>query len=74
MLLAVWLVKLKGFGVSVTASLNHFLCFLQYKNPLPIVTSKFHGKFHVKNRYHMNHEAMSAILVFQLKFTVEFTR
>ena len=38
------------------------------------MTSKLHVKFHAKNRYRTNREAMSAISVFQVKFKVEFTR
>ena len=38
------------------------------------LTSEFHVKFHAKNRYRTNREAMSAISVFQVKFKVEFTR
>ena len=30
-------------------------------------------KFHAKNQYRTNREAMSAISVFQVKFHVEFT-
>ena len=37
------------------------------------LTSEFHGKFYAKNRYRMNHEAMSTIAVFRVKFTLEFT-
>ena len=37
------------------------------------LTSEFHDKFHAKNRYRTNREAMSAISVFQVKFKVEFT-
>ena len=37
------------------------------------LTSEFHVKFHAKNRYRTNREAMSAISVFQVKFNVEFT-
>ena len=37
------------------------------------LTREFHVKFHAKNRYHTNREAMSAISVFQVKFNVEFT-
>ena len=36
-------------------------------------TSEFHGKFHAKNQYRMNHKAMIAISVFQVKFIVKFT-
>ena len=35
--------------------------------------SEFHGKIYVKNRYRMNHKAMSAISLFRVKFTLEFT-
>ena len=38
------------------------------------LTSEFHVKFHAKNHYRTNREAMSAISVFQVKFNVEFTR
>ena len=38
------------------------------------LTSEFHVKFHAKNRYRTNREAMSAISVFQVKFNVEFAR
>ena len=34
------------------------------------LTSEFHGKFHAKNRYRMNHKAMRAISAFQSKFTL----
>ena len=37
------------------------------------LTREFHVKFHAKNRYGTNREAMSAISVFQVKFNVEFT-
>ena len=37
------------------------------------LTREFHVKFHAKNRYRTNREAMSAISVFQVKFNVEFT-
>ena len=37
------------------------------------LTSEFHGKFYAKNRYRMDHKAMSTILVFRVKFTLEFT-
>ena len=38
------------------------------------LTSKFHVKFHAKTRLRMGWKTMSAILVFQLKFNLEFTR
>ena len=37
------------------------------------LTSEFHVKFHAKNRYRTNREAMSAITVFQVRFNMEFT-
>ena len=37
------------------------------------LTSEFHGKFYSKNRYRMNHEAMGTMLIFRVKFTLEFT-
>ena len=37
------------------------------------LTREFHVKFHAKNRYRTNLEAMSAISVFQVQFNVEFT-
>ena len=37
------------------------------------LTSEFHGKIYPKNRYRMNHEAMSATSVFPMKFTLQFT-
>ena len=38
------------------------------------LTSEFHIKPHVKIRYRANHEAFSAISVFQVEFNVQFTR
>ena len=35
------------------------------------LTSEFHCNFYAKNRYRMNHEAMSTISVFRVKFTLE---
>ena len=37
------------------------------------LTSELHGTFYAKNRHRMNHEAMSTISVFPVKFTLEFT-
>ena len=34
---------------------------------------KFHGKFYTKNRYRMNHEEMTTISLFRVKFILEFT-
>ena len=36
------------------------------------LTREFHVKFHAKNRYRTNREAMSAVSVFQVKFKVEY--
>ena len=44
-----------------------------YYRKIHCLTSEFHVKFHAKNRYRTNREAMSAISVFQVKFNVEFT-
>ena len=38
------------------------------------LTSEFHVKFHLKNRYHHHRFAIRAISVFRVKFNVEFTR
>ena len=71
------LVKIKGFRIvrilvfPVTTFFFFFFAFFCRK--IHCLTSEFHGKFHEKNRYPMNHEAMSAILVFQAKVTFEFT-
>ena len=46
---------------------------LQYYRKIHYLTREFHVKFHAKNRYCTNREAMSAISVFQVKFNVEFT-
>ena len=48
---------------SLLSSIDKFHC----------LTSEFHGTFYAKNRYRMNHEAMSTISVFRVKFTLEFT-
>ena len=45
-----------------------------YYRKIHSLTSEFHVKFHAKNRYRTNREAMSAISVFQVKFNVEFAR
>ena len=45
----------------------------KYYRKIYCLTSEFLVKFHVKNRYCTNREAMSAISVFQVKFNVEFT-
>ena len=46
---------------------------LAFYRKIHCLTSEFHVKFHAKNRYRTNREAMSAISVFQVKFNVEFT-
>ena len=45
----------------------------QFYRKIHCLTSEFHVKFHAKNRYRTNREAMSAISGFQVKFDVEFT-
>ena len=52
---------------------NMISLFFQYYRKIHCLTSEFHVKFHAKNRYRTNREAMSAISVFQVKFNVEFT-
>ena len=47
-------------------------CWLYYRK-IHDLTREFHVKFHAKNRYRTNREAISAISVFQVKFNVEFT-
>ena len=47
---------------------------IEYYRKIHCLTSEFHVKFHARNRYRTNREAMSAISVFQVKFNVEFTR
>ena len=47
--------------------------FGEFYRKIHCLKSEFHVKFHVKNRYRTNREAMSAISVFQVKFNVEFT-
>ena len=39
-----------------------------------LLTSEFHVKFHLKNRYRTHRFAIRAISVFRVKFNVEFTR
>ena len=46
---------------------------IQFYRKIHYLTREFHDKFHAKNRYRTNREAMSAISVFQVKFNVEFT-
>ena len=46
---------------------------VQFYRKIHYLTREFHVKFHAKNRYRTNREAMSAISVFQVKFNVEFT-
>ena len=51
---------IKSFSLLSSIEKNHCL------------TSEFHGKFYAKNRYRMNNKTMSTILVFRMKFTLEF--
>ena len=44
----------------------------QYYRKIHCLTSEFHVKFDVKNRYCTNRKAMSAISVFQVNFSREF--
>ena len=46
---------------------------LRFYRKIHCLTREFHVKFHAKNRYRTNREAMSAISVFRVKFNVEFT-
>ena len=55
-LLAVGLVKRKGFGI---VQIVLFRDIAQLCHFLRCLTSEFHGKFHPKNWYRMNHEGMS---------------
>ena len=52
---------------------NAFVRTAAYYRKIHYLTREFHVKFHAKNRYRTNREAMSAISVFQVKFNVEFT-
>ena len=52
---------------------NSELSITELYRKIHCLTSEFHVKFHAKNRYRTNREAMSAISVFQVKFNVEFT-
>ena len=45
----------------------------EFYRKIHYLTREFHVKFHAKNRYRTNREAMSAISIFQVKFNVEFT-
>ena len=49
------------------------LLLLLYRK-IHCLTREFHVKFHAKNRYRTNREAISAISVFHVKFNVEFIR
>ena len=52
---------IKSFSLLSSVEKNYYL------------TSEFHGNFYAKNRYRMNNQAVSTILVFRVKFTLEFT-
>ena len=49
------------------------LAYSGFYRKIHCLTSEFHVKFHAKNRYRTNREAMSAMSVFQVKFNLEFT-
>ena len=53
----------------VAALNNQIIFFAFYDGKIHCLTSEFHGK----NRYRMNHEALSTISVLRVKFTFEFT-
>jgi len=55
--------------------LQHSYCTWNnvYYRKIHDLTREFHVKFHLKNRYRTNREAIRAISVFQVKFNVEFT-
>ena len=46
--------------------------FAFFYTKIHCLTGEFHGKFHAKDRYRRNHEAMSGISVFRVTFTLEF--
>ena len=58
------------FGLGDALSLTKFsgCCLIKSFSLLSSIS-----KLYAKNRYCMNHEAMSAISVFRVKFTLEFT-
>ena len=57
----------------VAALIIKSFSLISYVGKIHCLTSEFHGKFYVKNRYCMNLESMSTISVFRVKFSVEFT-
>ena len=57
----------------VPALIIKSLSLLSSIEKIHCLTSEFHGKFYAQNRYRLNHEAMSTISVFRVKFTSEFT-
>ena len=69
------LVKIKGFRIVrvLVFPVNEIFFFAFFSTKIDCLTNEFHGKFHEKNRYPMNHKARSAISVFQAKVTFEFT-
>ena len=58
----------------VVVVIMYYSSCIQYYRKIHCLTSDLHVKFHARNRYCTNREAMSAISVFQVKFNVEFTR
>ena len=65
--------KIKGFELSrvlmfpVAALIIKSFSLISSIGKIHCLASEFHGKFYVKNRYCMNHEAMSTISFFRVK-------
>ena len=57
-----------GYNVAVANNNLHYYNYILYYRKIHCLTSEFHVKFHAKN-----HFAIRVILVFQVKFNVEFT-
>lgn len=45
---------------------------VRYYWKINLLRRKYHVNFHTKNQYHTNHKVMSGILIFQVKFNIEF--
>ena len=58
--------------LKVTIKFNCFFKQLKGYSKIYRLTSEFHGKVYAKNRFRMNHEAMSTISVLRVKFTLDF--
>ena len=54
------------------AALNKSFSLLSSIKKTHCLSNEFHGKFYAKNRYRINHEVMSTISVFRVKFNLEF--